>query len=123
MRLALGAMGLRQLLRTQAIQRQLRWASGKVKTKRTRKAETTAHARGNEDAASTSGKQASRSSSGSSNSQPTLFSMRSVSKVFSTGRQLFKDLSLDFFSTAKIGVIGLNGSGKSTLMKVCFTSE
>lgn len=47
-----------------------------------------------------------------------IFSMVGVSKTFSPGKQVLKDIYLSFFYGAKIGIIGLNGSGKSTLLKI-----
>ena len=47
-----------------------------------------------------------------------VFSMRRVGKVVPPKRQILKDISLNFFPGAKIGVLGLNGAGKSTLLKI-----
>ena len=47
-----------------------------------------------------------------------VFSMRRVGKVVPPKRQILKDISLNFFPGAKIGVLGLNGSGKSTLLRI-----
>jgi len=44
--------------------------------------------------------------------------MNQLSKRFSSGRELFKNVSLSFFPSAKIGVLGVNGAGKSTLLKI-----
>jgi len=44
--------------------------------------------------------------------------MNQLSKRFSSGRELFKNVSLSFFPGAKIGVLGINGAGKSTLLKI-----
>jgi sulfate-transporting ATPase len=44
--------------------------------------------------------------------------MRRVSKVVPPKRTILKNISLNFFPGAKIGVLGLNGSGKSTLLKI-----
>ena len=44
--------------------------------------------------------------------------MNQLSKRFSSGRELFKNVSLSFFPGAKIGVLGVNGAGKSTLLKI-----
>jgi len=44
--------------------------------------------------------------------------MNQLSKKFSSGRELFKNVSLSFFPGAKIGVLGVNGAGKSTLLKI-----
>ena len=47
-----------------------------------------------------------------------VFSMQDVEKVLPGGRQLFKNVFLQFLRGAKIGVLGLNGSGKSSLLKI-----
>ncbi|WP_282606468.1 energy-dependent translational throttle protein EttA [Pelagibius sp. Alg239-R121] len=47
-----------------------------------------------------------------------IYHMDRVSKTFPGGKQVLKDIRLNFLPGAKIGVLGLNGSGKSTLMKV-----
>ena len=47
-----------------------------------------------------------------------VFTMSRVGKVVPPNRVILKDLSLSFFTGAKIGVLGLNGSGKSTLLKI-----
>ncbi|MBP6334388.1 MAG: energy-dependent translational throttle protein EttA [Bacteroidia bacterium] len=47
-----------------------------------------------------------------------IFSMVGVSKTFSPGKQVLKDIYLSFYYGAKIGILGLNGAGKSTLMKI-----
>ena len=47
-----------------------------------------------------------------------IYVMKQLSKRFSSGRELFKNVSLSFFPGAKIGVLGVNGSGKSTLLKI-----
>ena len=39
--------------------------------------------------------------------------MRRVSKTVPPKRTILKNISLNFFPGAKIGVLGLNGSGKS----------
>jgi len=44
--------------------------------------------------------------------------MMGVSKSTPAGKQIIKDISLQFYYGAKIGIIGLNGSGKSTVMKI-----
>jgi sulfate-transporting ATPase len=44
--------------------------------------------------------------------------MNRVGKIVPPKRQILKDISLSFFSGAKIGVLGTNGSGKSTLLKI-----
>lgn len=47
-----------------------------------------------------------------------IFSMVNVSKTFSPGKQVLKNIYLSFYYGAKIGVLGLNGSGKSSLLKI-----
>jgi sulfate-transporting ATPase len=44
--------------------------------------------------------------------------MRRVSKTVPPKRAILKNISLNFFPGAKIGVLGLNGSGKSSLLKI-----
>jgi sulfate-transporting ATPase len=44
--------------------------------------------------------------------------MRRVSKTVPPQRSILKNISLNFFPGAKIGVLGLNGSGKSTLLRI-----
>jgi sulfate-transporting ATPase len=44
--------------------------------------------------------------------------MRRVGKVVPPKRSILKNISLNFFPGAKIGVLGLNGSGKSTLLRI-----
>jgi energy-dependent translational throttle protein EttA len=47
-----------------------------------------------------------------------VYTMRRVSKTVPPKRTILKNISLNFFPGAKIGVLGLNGSGKSTLLKL-----
>src|SRR5471032_1100131 len=47
-----------------------------------------------------------------------VYTMNRVGKIVPPKRQILKDISLSFFTGAKIGVLGLNGSGKSTLLKI-----
>jgi len=47
-----------------------------------------------------------------------VYTMRRVSKTVPPQRTILKNISLNFFPGAKIGVLGLNGSGKSTLLKI-----
>ena len=47
-----------------------------------------------------------------------VFTMRRVGKVVPPKRVIIKNISLNFFPGAKIGVLGLNGSGKSTLLRI-----
>jgi ATPase subunit of ABC transporter with duplicated ATPase domains len=44
--------------------------------------------------------------------------MNRVGKVVPPKREILKDISLSFFPSAKIGVLGLNGAGKSTLLRI-----
>jgi len=50
-------------------------------------------------------------------SEKIIYSMIRVSK-YHEKRAILKDISLSYFSGAKIGVIGLNGSGKSSLLRI-----
>ena len=47
-----------------------------------------------------------------------VFTMNGVGKVVPPNRHILKDIYLNFFPGAKIGVLGYNGSGKSTLLKI-----
>jgi sulfate-transporting ATPase len=47
-----------------------------------------------------------------------IFTMNGVSKVVPPQNEILKDISLNFFPGAKIGVLGYNGAGKSTLLKI-----
>ncbi len=47
-----------------------------------------------------------------------VYTMRRVSKTVPPRRSILKNISLNFFPGAKIGVLGLNGSGKSTLLRI-----
>ncbi len=47
-----------------------------------------------------------------------VYTMRRVSKTVPPQRTILKNINLNFFPGAKIGVLGLNGSGKSTLLKI-----
>ncbi len=47
-----------------------------------------------------------------------VYVMQDLSKTFTGGKQVLKDIRLSFFPGAKIGVIGVNGAGKSTLLKI-----
>ena len=47
-----------------------------------------------------------------------VFSMSGVGKVVPPKNQILKDISLNFFPGAKIGVLGYNGAGKSTLLRI-----
>ena len=47
-----------------------------------------------------------------------VYTMRRVAKVVPPKRTILKNISLNFFPGAKIGVLGLNGSGKSSLLRI-----
>ncbi|MFT5658428.1 MAG: sulfate-transporting ATPase [Gammaproteobacteria bacterium] len=47
-----------------------------------------------------------------------IFTMNGVSKIVPPQVEILKDISLNFFPGAKIGVLGYNGSGKSTLLRI-----
>ena len=47
-----------------------------------------------------------------------VFTMNGVGKVVPPNRQILKDIYLNFFPGAKIGVLGYNGAGKSTLLRI-----
>ncbi|MFT4651233.1 MAG: sulfate-transporting ATPase [Flavobacteriales bacterium] len=47
-----------------------------------------------------------------------IFTMNGVSKIVPPQTEILKDISLNFFPGAKIGVLGYNGSGKSTLLRI-----
>src|SRR5204863_7272251 len=47
-----------------------------------------------------------------------VYTMRRVGKVVPPKRSILKNISLNFFPGAKIGVLGLNGAGKSTLLRI-----
>ena len=47
-----------------------------------------------------------------------VYTMNRVGKVVPPKREILKDISLSFFPSAKIGVLGLNGAGKSTLLRI-----
>ena len=46
------------------------------------------------------------------------YTMRRVGRLVPPKRVILKNISLNFFPGAKIGVLGLNGSGKSTLLRI-----
>src|SRR2546421_6480043 len=46
-----------------------------------------------------------------------VYTMRRVGKVVPPKRVILRNISLNFFPGAKIGVLGLNGAGKSSLLK------
>jgi len=47
-----------------------------------------------------------------------VYTMRRVGKVVPPKRAILKNISLNFFPGAKIGMLGLNGAGKSSLLKI-----
>ena len=47
-----------------------------------------------------------------------VYTMNRVGKIVPPKREILKDISLSFFPSAKIGVLGLNGAGKSTLLRI-----
>lgn len=47
-----------------------------------------------------------------------IFTMNGVSKIVPPQTEILKDISLNFFPGAKIGVLGYNGAGKSTLLRI-----
>jgi len=47
-----------------------------------------------------------------------VFGMRGLSKTYPGGKQVLKDIHLQFLPGAKIGVLGYNGAGKSTLLRI-----
>ena len=47
-----------------------------------------------------------------------VYTMHRLTKAYTSGREVLKDIGLSFMPGAKIGVLGLNGSGKSTLLKI-----
>src|SRR5882762_1165143 len=52
-----------------------------------------------------------------------VYTLRRVGKTVPPKRQILKNISLNFFPGAKIGVLGLNGSGKSTLLRIMAGEE
>ena len=47
-----------------------------------------------------------------------VYTMHKLTKAYTGGREVLKDINLSFMPGAKIGVLGLNGSGKSTLLRI-----
>ena len=47
-----------------------------------------------------------------------IFTMNGVGKIVPPKKEILKDIYLNFFPGAKIGVLGVNGSGKSTLLRI-----
>ena len=52
-----------------------------------------------------------------------VYVMNRLSKTYSGGKQVLKDITLAFLPGAKIGVVGLNGAGKSTLLRIMAGDE
>ncbi|MDR3497505.1 MAG: energy-dependent translational throttle protein EttA [Ancalomicrobiaceae bacterium] len=47
-----------------------------------------------------------------------VYYMHGLTKAYPGGKKVLENIHLQFFPTAKIGILGVNGSGKSTLMKI-----
>ncbi|HEY2445681.1 MAG TPA: energy-dependent translational throttle protein EttA [Rhizomicrobium sp.] len=47
-----------------------------------------------------------------------VYVMKGLSKTWTGGKQVLKDIWLSFLPGAKIGVVGINGAGKSTLLRI-----
>jgi len=47
-----------------------------------------------------------------------VYTLRRVGRTVPPKRQILKNISLNFFPGAKIGMLGLNGAGKSTLLRI-----
>ncbi len=47
-----------------------------------------------------------------------IYTMNGVGKIVPPKKQILKDIYLNFFPGAKIGVLGYNGAGKSTLLRI-----
>ncbi len=47
-----------------------------------------------------------------------IYTMSGVGKVVPPNKEILKNISLNFFPGAKIGLLGYNGSGKSTLLRI-----
>src|SRR5512134_1120125 len=52
-----------------------------------------------------------------------VYVMNRLSKTYSGGKQVLKDITLAFLPGAKIGVVVVNGSGKSTLLRIMAGDE
>eukprot|EP00752_Nemacystus_decipiens_P000450 g450.t1 len=50
--------------------------------------------------------------------QQYVFGMHKLSKTYPGGKEVLKDINLQFLPGAKIGVLGYNGAGKSTLLRI-----
>jgi ATP-binding cassette ChvD family protein len=47
-----------------------------------------------------------------------IYHMQGLSKTYPGNRKVLENIYLQFYPTAKIGVLGVNGSGKSTLLRI-----
>ncbi len=47
-----------------------------------------------------------------------VYFMQAIGKIYPGGKEVLKNIHLQFLPNAKIGVLGENGSGKSTLLKI-----
>ncbi len=47
-----------------------------------------------------------------------IYTMNGVGKVVPPKKEILSNISLNFFPSAKIGVLGYNGAGKSTLLRI-----
>ncbi len=47
-----------------------------------------------------------------------IYTMSGVGKIVPPQTEILKNISLNFFPGAKIGVLGYNGAGKSTLLRI-----
>ena len=47
-----------------------------------------------------------------------VYVMKGLSKTFTGGKQVLKDIWISFMPGAKIGIVGVNGAGKSTLLRI-----
>ncbi len=47
-----------------------------------------------------------------------IYTMHRLSKAFPPDKQVLKDVNLQFYPGAKIGVLGYNGAGKSTVLRI-----
>ncbi|MCR9220389.1 MAG: energy-dependent translational throttle protein EttA [Alphaproteobacteria bacterium] len=50
--------------------------------------------------------------------QQYVFGMHKLSKTYPGGKEVLKEITLQFLPGAKIGVLGYNGAGKSTLLRI-----
>ena len=52
-----------------------------------------------------------------------IFQMQRLTKAFGPEKPILNDVTLAFYSGAKIGVLGPNGSGKSTVLRIMAGKE